>query len=218
MESEKHPLLRQSSRGDCPLRLAVLASGRGSNLQAIIDSSRNGSLFAEIVVVISDNPEAYALTRAKDQGIAAVLLEPSAHPSKAAYEEALVEVCAAYGVEVVALAGYMRLLGHGFLSRFPNRVLNIHPALLPSFTGLHAQRQALEYGVRFSGCTVHFVDEGMDTGPILLQAVVPVLPDDNEDTLAERILVQEHRLYPQALELVARGKIQIEGRRVRIDS
>jgi len=116
----------------------------------------------------------------------------------------------------VALAGYMRLLGHVFLSQFTNRVLNIHPALLPSFTGLHAQRQALEYGVRYSGCTVHFVDEGMDTGPILLQAVVPVLPEDNEDALAERILVQEHRLYPQALELVARGKIRIEGRRVRI--
>ena len=216
MESEKHPLLRQFSRGDCPLRLAVLASGRGSNLQAIIDSSRNGRLFAEVVVVISDNPEAYALTRAKDQGIAAVLVEPWTYPNKAAYEEALVEVCAAYGAEVVVLAGYMRLLGHVFLSQFPNRVLNIHPALLPAFTGLHAQRQALEYGVRYSGCTVHFVDEGMDTGPILLQAVVPVLPDDNEDTLAERILVQEHHIYPQALELVARGKIRIEGRRVRI--
>ena len=216
MESEKRPLIRQFSRG-LSLRLAVLAR-RGSNLQAIIDASRNGSLFAEVVVVISDNPGAYALTRAKEQGIAAVLVQPSAYPSKAAYEEALAEVCAAYKAEVVALAGYMRLLGHVFLSRFPNRVLNIHPALLPSFTGLHAQRQALEYGVRFSGCTVHFVDEGMDTGPILLQAVVPVLPDDNEDTLADRILVQEHRLYPQALELVARGKIRIEGRRVWIDS
>ncbi len=218
MESEKHPLFRQFSGGDCPLRLAVLASGRGSNLQAIIDSSRNGSLFAEVAVVISDNPGAYALTRAKDQGIPAVLVEPSTYSSKAAYEEALLKVCADYKAEVVALAGYMRLLGHVFLSRYPSRVLNIHPALLPSFTGLHAQRQALEYGVRYSGCTVHFVDEGMDTGPIILQTVVPVLPDDNEDTLADRILVQEHRLYPQALELVARGKIRIEGHRVWIDS
>lgn len=218
MGCDKHPLFRQISGGDNPLKVAVLASGRGSNLQAIIDASRNSSLHAEVVVVVSDNPGAFALTRAKDQGLAAVLVEPAAYPSKAAYETALAEVCAAHQAEVVALAGYMRLLGPVFLARFPNRVLNIHPALLPSFTGLHAQQQALEYGVRFSGCTVHLVDAGMDTGPILLQAVVPVLPDDNEETLAERILVQEHRIYPQALELIARGRIRIEGRRVLIDA
>ncbi|MGI6649123.1 MAG: phosphoribosylglycinamide formyltransferase [Bacillota bacterium] len=198
------------------LRLAVLASGRGSNLQAIIDSIKNGTLAAQVVVVISDNPEALALERARQEGIPAVSLRPAEYSTKNEYEQRLVEVCEDSQADLVVLAGYMRILGSTFLKRFPNRVVNIHPALLPSFPGLHAQRQAIEYGVRFSGCTVHFVDEGMDTGPIILQAVVPVQANDTEETLAERILVQEHQLYPQALNLIARGLIQIEGRRVRL--
>jgi len=198
------------------LRLAVLASGRGSNLQAIIDSIKNGTLAAKVVVVISDNPEALALERARQEGIPAVSLRPAEYRTKNEYEQRLVEVCEDSQADLVVLAGYMRILGSTFLKRFPNRVVNIHPALLPSFPGLHAQRQAIEYGVRFSGCTVHFVDEGMDTGPIILQAVVPVQANDTEETLAERILVQEHQLYPQALNLIARGLIQIEGRRVRL--
>jgi len=202
-----------------PLRLAVLASGRGSNLQAILDSIRDGDLFAKVVVVISDNPEAYALERARSQGIPAVAALPSAYTSKAEYEQQLLAAsCEAYQAEVVVLAGYMRLLGSVFLTKYHNRVVNIHPALLPAFPGLHAHRQAIEYGVRFSGCTVHFVDQGMDTGPIILQAVVSVEPDDTEETLAERILIEEHRIYPQALELIARGKVRVEGRRVQIDS
>jgi phosphoribosylglycinamide formyltransferase-1 len=206
MDSDKHPL-----------RVVVLASGRGSNLQSILDSIQKGHLFATVVAVISDNPEAQALERARAQGIPAVLVHPPIFASKQEYEQQLLKVCEAHQAELVVLAGYMRLLGSTFLTHFHNRVLNIHPALLPSFTGLHAHRQALEYGVRFSGCTVHFVDEGMDTGPILLQAVVAVEPQDTEETLAERILLQEHRLYPQALELIARGKVRIEGRKVHID-
>ncbi|NLC07588.1 MAG: phosphoribosylglycinamide formyltransferase [Syntrophomonadaceae bacterium] len=198
------------------LRLAVLASGRGSNLQAIIDSIKNSTLAAKVVVVISDNPEALALERARQEGIPAVSLPPAEYRTKDEYEQRLVEVCEDSQADLVVLAGYMRMLGRTFLKRFPNRVVNIHPSLLPSFPGLHAQRQAIEYGVRFSGCTVHFVDEGMDTGPIILQAVVPVHSNDTEETLAERILVQEHQLYPQALNLIARGQIQIEGRRVRL--
>lgn len=200
-----------------PLQLAVLASGRGSNLQAILEAIREGKLSARVAVVISDNPEALALERARQQGLPALLVKPQAYSSKAAYEQKLVEICKSYQVELVVLAGYMRLLSSTFLKHFLNRVVNIHPALLPAFIGLNAQHQALEYGVRFSGCTVHFVDNGMDTGPILLQAVVPVCPHDTEDTLAARILVQEHRIYPLALELIAQGQVHLEGRRVWIE-
>lgn len=199
-----------------PLPIAVLVSGRGTNLQAILDAINEGWLTARVVVVISDNPRAYALERAKAAGVPAFTLLPADFANKEEYEENLVRLCKEHGAEAVALAGYMRILGAKFLQAFPSRVVNIHPSLLPSFPGLRAQKQALEYGVRYSGCTVHFVDEGVDSGPIILQAVVPVLPDDTEESLSERILLQEHRLYPRALQLLAEGRLVIEGRRVKI--
>lgn len=198
------------------MRLGVLASGRGSNLQAILDAIGRGEVPAEVVVVISDRPDARALERARAAGVPAVFVDPGAHPSREAFDAELARILRAHGAELVVLAGYMRLLGPSFVAAFRNRVLNIHPALLPAFPGLHAQRQALEYGVKVAGCTVHFVDEGVDTGPIVLQAAVPVREDDTEETLAARILEQEHRLYPQAIRLFAEGRLQVEGRRVRI--
>ncbi|MGB9802307.1 phosphoribosylglycinamide formyltransferase [Desulfofundulus sp.] len=198
------------------LRLGVLASGRGSNLQAIMDAIDEGRLSAEVVVVISDNGEAQALERARLRSIPAIHIDPVKFPDKHTYEEAIVETLKKHQVELVCLAGYMRLVGRNMLEAFPNRIMNIHPALLPAFPGLHAQQRALEYGVRYSGCTVHFVDEGMDTGPIILQAVVPVLPDDTPETLAGRILEQEHRIYPEAIALFAAGRLEIKGKRVYI--
>lgn len=194
--------------------LAVLASGRGTNLQALIAAWEEGTLPVNMVGVVSNNPAAQALQRAAAHGIRAVVLEDKDYPSRQDYGEALVSLLKSWGTDLVALAGFMRLLDPVVIRAFPNRILNIHPALLPAFPGLHAQRQALEYGVRVSGCTVHLVDEGMDTGPILLQAAVPVLPDDTEDTLAARILRAEHRLYPQAVRLMATGRVQVRGRRV----
>lgn len=199
------------------LRLGVLASGRGSNLQAIMDCCQAGSLAAEVAVVISDKPAAYALERARRAGIAAFSLEVAAFPGKGEYEQAVVELLREAGVQLLCLAGYMRLVGEPLLQAFPNKIMNIHPALLPSFPGLHGQRDALQYGVKISGCTVHFIDEGMDTGPIILQAAVPVLDDDTEDSLSARILEQEHRLYPEAIQLYAEGRLQVEGRRVYIN-
>lgn len=198
------------------LRLGVLASGRGSNLQAIMDAIDAGRLPAAVAVVISDNPQARALERARVRGIPAAALSPAAFESKNEYERAVVEKLQELRVELVCLAGYMRIVGETVLAAFPNRVINIHPALLPAFPGLHAQRQAWEYGVRYSGCTVHFVDGGMDSGPVILQAVVPVLPEDTAGTLAERILEQEHRIYPEAVGLYAAGRLEIKGRRVLI--
>ncbi|NLY50589.1 MAG: phosphoribosylglycinamide formyltransferase [Firmicutes bacterium] len=194
--------------------LAVLASGRGTNLQALIAAWEEGTLPVNMVGVVSNNPAAQALQRAAAHGIRAVVLEDKDYPSRQDYGEALVSLLKSWGSDLVALAGFMRLLDPVVSRAFPNRILNFHPALLPAFPGLHAQRQALEYGVRVSGCTVHLVDEGMDTGPILLQAAVPVLPDDTEDTLAARILKAEHRLYPQAVRLMATGRVQVRGRRV----
>ncbi len=199
------------------LRVGVLASGRGSNLQAIMDACREGRIPAQVIVVISDRENAYALQRARDAGIPALYFNPESFAGKQDYEQAVVSALKKYQVELVCLAGYMRLVGKTMLDAYPNRVMNIHPALLPAFPGLHGQRQALEYGVRFSGCTVHFVDEGCDTGPIILQAVVPVLDTDTEETLAERILEQEHRIYPEAIRLFAEGRLRIEGRRVLIE-
>ncbi len=196
------------------LRVGVLASGRGSNLQAIINASESGKIPAEVAVVISDNAEAPALDRAREHGIPAVYLHPPYYQSKEEYEQRIVLELREYGVELVCLAGYMRLVGRVLLEEFPNRIMNIHPALLPSFKGLHGQRQALEYGVRYSGCTVHFVDSGMDTGPIILQAVVPVLPEDGEEELAARILEREHVIYPEAVRLFAEGRLRVEGRKV----
>ncbi|SHK29181.1 phosphoribosylglycinamide formyltransferase [Desulforamulus aeronauticus] len=196
------------------LRIGVLASGRGSNLQAILDQCQAGLLPAEVVVVISDKPGAYALERARAAGIAAYSVPVKDYPNKEEYEQAIVRILQQFQVQLLCLAGYLRLVGEPLLKAFPNRIMNIHPALLPSFPGLHGQRDALHYGVKISGCTVHFVDEGMDTGPIILQAAVPVLDDDTEETLAARILEQEHRLYPQAVKLFAEGRLEIQGRQV----
>lgn len=196
------------------LKVGVLASGRGSNLQAIMDASREGRVPAEVTVVISDQGDAYALERARTAGIPAVMVDPAGFSSREDYEEQVVVVLQKHGVDLVCLAGYMRLVGRVLLEAFANRVMNIHPALLPAFPGLHGQQQAWEYGVRYSGCTVHFVDEGVDTGPIILQAVVPVLPEDTADILAARILEQEHIIYPEAVNLFARGRLAVAGRKV----
>jgi phosphoribosylglycinamide formyltransferase-1 len=198
------------------LSLGVLASGRGSNLQAIIDNIAAGKLDAEVKVLICDKSTAFALERAKTHGIKGVFIDPKGYPGKNEYELAIVECLKENRVELVVLAGYMRLVGQTLLDGFPNRIMNIHPALLPSFPGAHGQRDAVEYGVRFSGCTVHFVDDGMDTGPIILQAVVSVLQEDDEDSLAARILSEEHKLYSQAIQLYAEGKLEVVGRRVKI--
>jgi len=198
--------------------IGVLISGRGSNLQAIIDAIGDGRLDARIAVVLSNRADAYGLERARQAGIETVVRDHKAHPSRAAYEAVLVEDLRARGVHLVCLAGFMRLLGATFVHAFPDRILNVHPALLPAFPGLHAQRQAVEHGVKVSGATVHFVDTHLDAGPIILQAAVPVLDTDTEDTLSARILVQEHRLYPEAIQRILDGGWRIEGRRVVFDA
>ncbi len=200
------------------IRVGVLASGRGSNLQAIIDGCERGDIPAAVAVVISDKKHAAALERAARHGIPAVHVNPPDYCGKKEYEQRIVQVLQEYGVELVCLAGYMLLVGDVLLENFPNRIMNIHPSLLPAFKGLHAQRQAVECGVRFSGCTVHFVDNGMDTGPVILQAVVPVLPEDGEDELSARILEKEHIIYPGAIKLFAEGRLRVEGRKVIIRS
>ncbi|NLV16386.1 MAG: phosphoribosylglycinamide formyltransferase [Syntrophomonadaceae bacterium] len=199
-----------------PLKLGVLASGRGSNFEALQESIEAGAVPAVIKVVIADKPQAPVLEKAAARGIESCYINPGQFAGRQAYEQELARVCVEYGVELVVLAGYMGILGDTFINKFPLRVINIHPALLPSFSGLHAHRQAIEYGVRFSGCTVHFVDLGVDTGPIILQQTVPVLPEDDEDSLAERILREEHILLPQAVKLIAQGRVAVEGRRVTI--
>ena len=185
------------------LSLAVLASGRGSNLRAILDACNTRDYTARVAVVISDRERALALERAQAHGVPSRFLNPKDFPDRAAYDTALGAAVEEHGVGLVCLAGFMRVLGASFIRRFPGRIMNIHPSLLPAFPGLAAQRQALDYGVRIAGATVHFVDEGVDTGPIILQASVPVHPDDTEETLAARILREEHRLYPEAIRLFA---------------
>jgi phosphoribosylglycinamide formyltransferase-1 len=207
------------------IRLGVLASGGGTNLQAILDACGAARIDARVAVVLSNVPGAGALARAEQAGVATEVLPSKGVTDRAAYDAQLVERLRSHGVELVCLAGYMRIVTPTFLRAFgPSeesrncpRVLNIHPGLLPSFPGLHAQKQALDYGARFAGCTVHFVDEGTDTGPIVAQAIVPVLPEDTEPTLAARILAEEHRLYPQAIHWFAQGRLSLEGRHVRID-
>jgi len=194
--------------------IGVLISGRGSNLQAIIDAIGDGRLGARIALVISNRADAYGLERARQAGIETLVRDHKAHPSREAYETVLVDDLRARGVELVCLAGFMRLLGATFVDAFPRGILNIHPALLPAFPGLHAQRQAVEHGVKVSGATVHFVDTNLDAGPIVLQAAVSVLDTDTEDSLAARILEQEHRLYPEAIQRILGGGWHIEGRRV----
>ncbi|MGE0448869.1 MAG: phosphoribosylglycinamide formyltransferase [Vicinamibacterales bacterium] len=194
-------------------RLGVLVSGRGSNLQAIIGAIERGELAATVAVVISNRADAAGLVRAREAGIETVCLLPRDYDSRDAYDQAVAGELRVRGVDLVCLAGYMRLVGRAILEAFPNRVLNIHPSLLPSFPGLDAQRQAIEHGVRISGATVHLVTEELDGGPIVLQAVVPVLVSDDVDTLAARILAEEHRLYPRAIEIVLAGDWRIDGRR-----
>jgi phosphoribosylglycinamide formyltransferase-1 len=200
------------------LALGVLASGRGTNLQAIIDACKNSEFPAEIRVVLSDVEDAHALQRARKADVPAVFLHPGKYKTKLEPEKEreYVKCLKEHGVELVLLAGFMRVLHEDFLSAFEGRLMNIHPSLLPSFPGLRAQNQAVERGVRFAGCTVHFVDESVDGGPIILQAVVPVEQDDTAETLAERILKEEHRIYCEAVRLFAEGRLRIEGRRVRI--
>jgi len=194
--------------------VGVLISGRGSNLQAIIDATRDGRLDARIALVISNRPDAHGLQRAQDAGIETLVRDHRAYPSREVFEQVLVDDLHARDVSLVCLAGFMRLLGATFVGAFQNRILNIHPALLPAFPGLHAQRQAIEHGAKISGATVHFVDINLDAGPIILQAAVPVLDTDTEDTLSARILEQEHRIYPEAIERILDGHWTIQGRRV----
>jgi phosphoribosylglycinamide formyltransferase-1 len=199
------------------IRIGVLVSGRGSNLQAIIDTIEHGALAAEIAVVISDQAGAFALERARKHNIPAVHVSAGGYRGKREeYDALLVQELRKRSADLVILAGFMRVISKVMVGAFPNRIMNIHPALLPSFPGLHVQKAAIEHGVKFSGCTVHFVDEGMDTGPIIIQAVVPVLDGDTEDTLAARILKQEHRIFPRAIQLFAEGRLRVEGRRVLI--
>lgn len=197
-------------------RVAVLASGGGTNLQALIDAVASGHP-AKLVVVVSDQRDAGALARAAAAGIPGLCVPKRKDQDRAAYDRALVDVLRAHAVDWVCLAGFMRLVTPAFLDAFPGRVLNVHPALLPAFPGLHAQEQAHAYGVRVAGATVHFVDAGTDTGPIIAQGVVQAFPDDTVDDLRARILTVEHRLYPMVLRWAVEGRLRLEGRRVRVD-
>lgn len=197
-------------------KIGVLVSGRGSNLQSIMDHIAAGDLPLEVAVVISDKAEAKALERAAGAGIATAVVIRKAYASKQEFEAAIDVKLREHQVQLVVLAGFMRILSGFFVQKWQHKIVNIHPALLPSFTGLDAQGQAVRYGVKVSGCTVHFVDEGTDTGPIILQKVVPVLNGDTGETLAARILVEEHKALPEALRLWALGKLQLEGRKVLI--
>lgn len=198
------------------MNIGVLGSGKGTNLQAIIDAVENGTLLVKIALVISDVEDAFILERARRHNIPAMYIPPGRFKTKLEpeVERQYVSALKDAGVELVCLAGFMRILKNDFLNAFPNRIMNIHPSLLPAFRGLEAWKQALEYGVRFTGCTVHFLDPGMDTGPIILQAVVPVLPGDTPETLHARIQVEEHRIYPEAIRLFSEGRLEIVGRKV----
>ena len=198
------------------LRIGVLASGRGSNFQAIARAVESGFIPATLAALVTDRADAGALAIARAHGIEALCIDPHDHWGPEAHEAQVIAALDERGVELVCLAGYMRLLSGAFVKHFEGRLLNIHPSLLPAFPGLHAQRQALRYGVKVAGATVHLVDEGVDTGPVVLQAAVPVGEEDTEEALAERILAEEHRIYPEAIRLFAEGRIVVEGRRVRI--
>jgi phosphoribosylglycinamide formyltransferase-1 len=199
------------------LVLGVLASGRGSNLQAILDAIAAGRLDAKVAIVVSDRENSPALERARAAGLTARFVDPKTFPTREAHDASLADLLRGAGVELVVLAGYMRIITRNLLAAFPDRIINIHPSLLPAFPGIRAQQQAVEYGVKLSGCTVHFVTERVDDGAIVLQAAVPVRDDDTEASLADRILEQEHRLLPLALQLYAEGRISIVGRRAVIN-
>jgi phosphoribosylglycinamide formyltransferase 1 len=196
-------------------RLAVFVSGSGSNLQAIIDANIPT---VEIALVFSNNPNAYAIERIKKYGISSLVIDHRGYSSREDYEREILGSIRPYNIDLIALAGFMRILSPYFVSRFNNRIMNIHPALLPAFAGINSVKQALEYGVKYTGCTVHFVDEGVDTGPIILQSVIPILENDTEDSLLERIHDEEHRIYTEAIRLFSEGKLKIKGRRVSIES
>lgn len=200
-----------------PIMLAVLVSGNGSNLHAILDRIEVGDLNARIACVISNAPDAFALIRAEKYGIPTIVHESRHFASRHEYDSVLVEILKNHDVKLIVLAGFMRILTNVVIDAFPDRIINIHPALLPAFPGLNAQQQALEYGVRFTGCTVHFVDHGTDTGPIILQAVVPVMQNDTVSQLSQRIQHEEHKIFPQAIKLFVENKISIQGRRVLIE-
>ena len=197
--------------------IGVLISGSGTNLQSIIDAIEAKELDAKIQVVLSNRIDAYGLMRAKKHGIPVEVLDHKRFSNREAFDQAVVDILRAREVELVVLAGFMRLLSPVFVAAYSNRIMNIHPALLPAFPGLHVQKKAVEHGVRFSGCTVHFVNEECDEGPIIIQAVVPVFPEDTEESLASRILEQEHRIYPRAIQLYSEGRLRIEGRKVFVD-
>lgn len=202
------------------LRLGVLASGRGSNLQAVIDAIESGALQARVAVIISNKKDAQALERARTHGVTDVFLDPTLYAGmidkREAYDRAVLDILRKHEVDLVLLAGYMKIVTPVLIDAYRHRMMNIHPSLLPSFPGLEAQRQALDWGAKVAGCTVHFVTEGVDEGPIILQATVPVLERDSPETLAARILVEEHAIYPRAVQLYADGRLLVEGRRVRI--
>ncbi len=198
------------------INLGVLVSGSGSNLQAIIDNTENGLLDAVIKVVISNSSDAYALVRGKKHNIPTAVIKHSDFADREDFDQKMIDVLKSFSVDLVVMAGFMRLLTPLFLNAFPMKIMNIHPAILPAFPGIHAQKRAADYGVRFSGATVHFADEGVDSGPIIIQAIVPAYDDDTEDTLAARILREEHRIYSQAIQFYAEGRIEVIGRKVRI--
>lgn len=210
-----------SSKRAAPLRVAVLASGRGSNLQAVIDAIEAGQVQATIVAVISNKKDAVALERARKHGLPDIFVDPkpfAGRPdSREAYDRALLDVLTQRDAELVLLAGYMKIVTAVLVDAYANRMMNIHPSLLPSFPGLDVQKKAIDWGCKLAGCTVHFVTEGVDEGPIILQAAVPILDDDNPETLAARILRQEHIIYPRAVQLFAEGRLRVEGRVVRIE-
>lgn len=203
------------------LRVAVLASGRGSNLQAVIDAIEAGTVQAKIVAVISNKKDSPALARAAQHGLSGLFVDPKPHAgqpdSRESYDRELLSVLRQHDVELVLLAGYMKIVTKVLVEAFANRMMNIHPSLLPSFPGLDVQKKAIDWGCKLAGCTVHFVTEGVDEGPIILQAAVPILDDDSADSLAARILVQEHKIYPRAVQLFAEGRLRVEGRRVFIE-
>ncbi len=204
-----------------PLRVAVLASGRGSNLQAIIDAIESGPMQARIVAVISNKKDAVALERARKHGLKDLFVDPKPFAGRPdgreAYDRALLEILQQHEVELVLLAGYMKIVTAVLVNAYANRMMNIHPSLLPSFPGLDVQKKAIDWGCKLAGCTVHFVTEGVDEGPIIIQAAVPILDEDTPETLAARILVQEHKIYPRAVQLFAEGRLRVDGRRVSID-
>jgi phosphoribosylglycinamide formyltransferase 1 len=196
------------------IRIGVLVSGSGSNLQSIMDSCERSNIDGQVSIVISNLPGVFALTRAQKKGIPTKVISHTEYPDRESFDQEVIKILKACQVDLVALAGFMRVLTPTFLREFPGRVMNIHPALLPSFPGLGVRQKAIDYGVRFSGCTVHFVDEGVDTGPIIIQGVVPVYPDDTEEILKDRILKLEHKIYPKAIHLFAQDRLRIVGRKV----